>query len=74
MLEWVAIPFSRGSSQPMYWTQISHIASDFTIWATSEAEYIMYAVHIMENAGLDDSQAGINIAGRNSNNPRYAVE
>ena len=26
----------------------------------------------MRNAGLDEAQAGINIAGRNSNNPRYA--
>ena len=26
ILEWVAFPFSRGSSQPRDWTQISHIA------------------------------------------------
>ena len=26
----------------------------------------------MRNAGLDDTQAGIKIAGRNINNPRYA--
>ena len=26
----------------------------------------------MRNAGLDESQAGIKIAGRNTNNPRYA--
>ena len=26
----------------------------------------------MRNAGLDEAQAGINIAGRNSNNLRYA--
>ena len=26
----------------------------------------------MENAGLDETQAGIKIAGRNSNNLRYA--
>ena len=25
ILEWVAIPFSRGSSQPRDWTQVSHI-------------------------------------------------
>ena len=29
ILEWVAFPFSRGSSQPRDWTQISHIASRF---------------------------------------------
>ena len=26
----------------------------------------------MQNAGVDEAQAGIKIAGRNSNNPRYA--
>ena len=35
ILEWVAVPFSRGSSQPRDWTQISHIAGGFfTSWAT----------------------------------------
>ena len=28
--------------------------------------------YIMENAGLDEAQAGIKIAGRNNNNLRYA--
>ena len=28
----------------------------------------------MQNAGLDDSRAGIKIAGRNTNNLRYADE
>ena len=28
ILEWVAFPFSRGSSQPRDQTQISHIAAD----------------------------------------------
>ena len=33
----VAIPFSRGSSQPRDWTQVFHIASGFfTIWAARE--------------------------------------
>ena len=31
-----------------------------------------YAEYIMQNAGLDESQAGIKIAGRNINNLRYA--
>ena len=36
--EWVAIPFSRGSSQPRDQTQVSCIAGRFfTIWATREA-------------------------------------
>ena len=31
-----------------------------------------YAEYIMRNAGLDETQAGIKIAGRNINNLRYA--
>ena len=31
-----------------------------------------YAEHIMRNAGLEEAQAGIKIAGRNINNFRYA--
>ena len=39
ILEWVAIPFSRGSSQPRDWTQVSHIAGRFfTSWARREAQ------------------------------------
>ena len=39
ILEWVAFPFSRGSSQPRDWIQISFIAGRFfTSWATREAK------------------------------------
>ena len=39
ILEWVAFPFSRGSSQPRDRTQVSCIAGGFfTIWATREAQ------------------------------------
>ena len=31
----------------------------------------LYAEYIMRNAGLDEAQAGIKIAGRNINNLRY---
>ena len=38
MLEWIALPSSRGSSQPRGWTQVSHLADAFfTGWATREA-------------------------------------
>ena len=38
MLEWVTIPFSRGSSWPKDQTQVSCIAGRFlTVWATREA-------------------------------------
>ena len=32
----------------------------------------LYAEYIMQNAGLDEPQPGIKIAGRNINNLRYA--
>ena len=39
ILEWVAFPFSRGSSQPRDRTQVSHIAGGFfTSWTTREAQ------------------------------------
>ena len=36
------------------------------------AYYNLYAEYLMWNAKLDESQAGIKIAGRNTNNLRYA--
>ena len=39
ILEWVALPFFRGSSQHKNRTQVSHTAGRFfTIWATREAQ------------------------------------
>ena len=39
ILEWVAIPFSRGSSWPSDWTWVSCITGRFfAIWATREGE------------------------------------
>ena len=34
--------------------------------------FILYAEYIMRNAGLEEAQAGIKIAGRNIKNLRYA--
>ena len=40
ILEWVAFPFSRGSSQPRDQTQVSHTAGRFfPSWATRELRY-----------------------------------
>ena len=36
------------------------------------ALFNLYAEYIMRNAGLDEAQPGIKIAGRNINNLRYA--
>ena len=39
ILEWVAFPFPRGSSQPRDQTQVSPLAGEFfTSWATREAQ------------------------------------
>ena len=38
----------------------------------SSCLFNLYAEYIMQNARLDDAQAGIKIAGRNVNNLRYA--
>ena len=42
ILEWDAMPSSRGSSQPRDWAQVSHTAGGFsTIWATRGTLHIM---------------------------------
>ena len=38
----------------------------------SPCSFNLYAEDIMRNAGLDEAQAGIKIAGKNINNLRYA--
>ena len=39
ILEWVAMPSSRGSCQPRDWTPVSCIAGEFiTVWVTREAK------------------------------------
>ena len=47
MLEWVAIPFSRGSSWPRDWTWISCVIAGrfFTVWATREA-HLVYRLYV----------------------------
>ena len=50
ILEWVTFPFSRGSSQPRDWTQVSLIAWRlFTSWATREAlSYCWLLLEVVE--------------------------
>ena len=46
ILEWVAVLFSRGSSQSRDWTQVSHIAGRFfTSWATREAQELEWVAY-----------------------------
>ena len=50
ILEWVAFPFSRGSSQPRDQTQVSCIAGRFfTSWATRETPLyqVMDSIHFL---------------------------
>ena len=50
ILEWVAISFSRGSSQPRDWTCVSCIAGRFfTIWVTGETLIHNMKLHIKYN-------------------------
>ena len=45
VLEWVAISFSRGSSRPKDWTQVSRIASRrFTLWAIRALPQGLYLI------------------------------
>ena len=52
------------------WFQIGKGVPQGCIW--SPCLFNFYAEYIMRNAELDGAQAGINIAGRNINNIRYA--
>ena len=52
------------------WFQIRKGVRQSCIW--SPCLFNFYADYIMRNARLEDSQAGIRIAGRNINNLRYA--
>ena len=47
MLKWVAFPFSKGSSQPRDWTQVSYIAG---VFFTSEPTSLTYFALITEKA------------------------
>ena len=40
ILEWIAMPSSRGSSQPRNWIHISYVVGRFYCWATKEAIYM----------------------------------
>ena len=40
----------------------------------SPCSFNLYAEYIMRNAGLEEAQAGVKIAGRNINNLRYVVD
>ena len=53
-----------------FWFQIAKAVRQGCI--LSPCLFNLYAEYIMRNAGLDEAQAGIKIAGRNINHLRYA--
>ena len=54
----------------MDWFQIGKGVHQGCIF--SHCLFNLYAEHLMQNARLDEAQAGIKISGRNMNNFRYA--
>ena len=49
ILEWIAYPFSRGSSQPRNWTRVSCTAGVFfTSWATREAPILLFISSLLQ--------------------------
>ena len=51
ILEWVAFPFSRGSSQPRDWIQVCRIAGGFfTNWVTREGLICNIYIYILQNS------------------------
>ena len=57
---------------PLTWETMIHCISIWTTIYLSPCLLTLYAEYIMRNTGLEEAQAGINIAGRNVYNLRYA--
>ena len=60
----------RNGHGTTYWLQIGKGVCQGCI--LSPCLFNLYAEYIMRNAGLEEAQAGVKIAGRNINNLRYA--
>ena len=54
--------------------RVRHDRSDLAAAAAAACLFNLYAEYIMRNTGLEEAQAGIKIAGRNTNNLRYAED
>ena len=52
--------------------KLKKLFSFFSLKRLSPCFFNLYAGYIIRNTGLDEAQAGIKIAGRNTNNLRYA--
>ena len=53
-------------------SDIRRVNHCFSTWYAAVYHEMYDAEYIMRNAGLEEAQAGIKIAGRNINNLRYA--
>ena len=62
----------RNGHEKMNWFQIGKGVCKGCIF--SPRLFNLYAEYIIRNAGMDEAQAGIKIAGRNINNLRYAED
>ena len=54
------------------WFRIGKGVCQGCVLSPCDTLFNLYVEYIMQNAGLDESQAGIKISGRNVNNLRYA--
>ena len=53
ILEWVVIPFSRGTSQPRYQNRVSYIAGGFfTDWTTLYIQYILMKTILIQGNSI----------------------
>ena len=71
VLEWIAISFSKGSSQPRNWTRVSRFAGRrFTVWATREASTsVSFLSKTHNNASLGKKHQTNPGNGRSHNKP-----
>ena len=68
LLEWVAISFSRGSSQPRDWTHVSCIADRFfTVWVTQVKFPIVLLQPAVNSPRLPVMRSSSHLAGEWSN-------
>ena len=85
MLEWVAIPFLRGSSQPRDQTLVSLTAGRFfTIWITREVHILWYLslssvqslshIRLFETAWIAARQASLSITNSRSSLRLMSIE
>ena len=62
ILEWVAFPFSRGSSQPRDQTQVSCIAGrGFILWATREAQSEEELKSLLMKVKVESEKVGLKL-------------